>query len=303
MQEIYQNLAKAQLLQLEELTRKIADSVKTDLIICFGSHTSHYQDWSVFHNVQYGVDSYHTSYDLFVVVNADEKKERAGIIQMAEQHAEKIGIRATVVVQGTGYFIETVQAGHRFSSFVYSKGFKLYDSGEIEWPHVVMPSAEAIKQDADEQWAHNFTVANAFLKSATHCLEDENPKQATFNLHQCLQHTYMAVIRSFTGYRSTSHNLSRLMSIIEIFSFDFSTIFPGFTKEENELFDLLNRSYSDARYNEAFVVSTDVVKILLRRTEESMAIAKEIYEGSLEKQNDLNVIQFPIQKGKQSKVA
>lgn len=303
MQAIYPHLSKTQLLQLEELTKKIVRAVKADLIICFGSHTSHHQDWSVFKNMNYGVDNYQTTYDLFIITNAEEKKERAAIIQMTEQQAEKVGLRATVVVQGTGYFRETIQARHRFSSFVYSKGFKLYDSGEIELGGTVMPDADEIKKDADEQWVHNFTIASGFLKSATYCLEDANPRQAIFNLHQCLQHTYMAVIRTFTGYRSTSHNLSRLMSIIEIFSFDFCTIFPGFTKEEKELFDLLNRSYSEARYNETFEVSIEVVTILVSRVRESMSIAKELYEGSLEMQESVNIIQFPIQIDKQSKIA
>jgi HEPN domain-containing protein len=156
------------------------------------------------------------------------------------------------------------------------------------------PDIAIIKAKIETNWNQCFTIAQRFFKAATDCLRDGWPEQAVFNLHQSAQHTCMALLRTFTGYRSTTHNLSRLLALIENFTFEPATVFPCITKEETALFNLLNRSYSDARYNEQYAVPAETATILVERVKELLTIAEQLCQRKLQALQNQESISFPL---------
>jgi HEPN domain-containing protein len=113
-------------------------------------------------------------------------------------------------------------------------------------------------------------------------------------LHQAAQHTCMAVLRVFTGYRSTTHNLSRLLALIENITFNLTIIFPCFTKDETDLFNLLNKAYSNARYNDNFKVPIEKAQTLTDRVKELLTIAEQLYQIKITALENNQTITFPL---------
>lgn len=111
-------------------------------------------------------------------------------------------------------------------------------------------------------------------------------------LHEAVQHTCMALLRAVIGYRSTTHNISRLLALIENLSKVPSLIFPYITKEEKKLFLLLRHAYSDARYKEEYAVPAEKVAILIERVKQLMDVAEQLYQ--LNGNQSANVINNPI---------
>jgi HEPN domain-containing protein len=104
----------------------------------------------------------------------------------------------------------------------------------------------------------------------------------------------MALLRVYTGYRSTTHNLFRLLALIENFSFVPSTIFPCITEEETELFNLLNKAYSDARYKETYTVPTETAIVLKNRVQQFLLVTQKLYDKKILDLQSNRATTFPI---------
>jgi HEPN domain-containing protein len=296
MRNTIPHLSKQQLIKLAELIQTIVQSMQPEKIICYGSRTTTMQDWSCFWEEDgYKGSIFPTTYDLLVITSAGEKRADHEIIQLIEQQGEPLSCNVTCVVQKITSFNEALEKGYRFATTVYRKGVLAYNGGGQLLATLPQESDNTVvRSKIEAHWIRGFTIAQRFFKSATNCLQDGWPEQAAFNLHQSVQHTCMTLLRVFTGFRSTTHNLSRLLALIENFTFEPATVFPCITKEEKELFTLLNRAYSDARYNEQYTIPVEKVVILVERVKELLAIAEQLYHQKLHGLEKEEHITFPV---------
>lgn len=292
----FPHLSKSQLGKLTDVTKQIIKALQPDKLICYGSHTSITQDWSVFSiGESFQQITYPTTYNLLMVPGKEEAKADHELIQIAEQQAEALHCHVTVVIQSAATLHQSLENGIRFINTVFAKGLLLYNnSAGLTTPTPTLPDMTVVKQAAEKQWQQNMEIAHRFLKSANSNLQEQWPEQAMFNLHQSVQHTCMALLRYFSGYKSTTHNLSRLLALLESFTCVFETVFPCITEEEKELFSLLNRAYSEARYKESYSVPVATVKILERRVQELIALAEALYNKQVELLKSEAHISFPI---------
>ena len=295
MQTTFAYLSQKQILQLAELVQKIVKAVNPEKIICYGHRSTVYQDWSCFFDGTGQIDSIKSTYDFLIITNDNAKYTSPEVIQMIEQQAEKLDCDVTCVVHKIAPVNEALAKGSRFFSTLYHSGILVYDSNGL--PLTVppaLPSAAALKDKIQDTWINAFTIAQRFFKSATNCLQDNWPEQTLFNLHQAVQHTCMALLRVFTGYRSNTHNLSVLMALIENFTFNLVVIFPGITKEETDLFNLLNKAYSDARYNESYKVPIEKAQLLTNRVQVLLNVAEQLYNIKIVSVENNQPITFPL---------
>lgn len=290
------HLSKNQLTTLRNLTHKIIEVIKPEKIMCYGSRTTIAKDWTIFgEDDVFKKHTYPTTYDLVIITNADEKKEDHELIQTIEQQAAVLNCDVTSVILKTNAFSQALEAGWRFFTTAYSKGIMLYDSNANIFYAPVQPFDNAdLKRAMEAHWNQCFPIAQRFYKTAEGCIKDNWPEQALFNLHQSAQHTCMALLRSITGYRSTTHNLSRLLALIENFTMVPTTVFPCFTTEETELFNLLNKAYSEARYKESYTVPLEVAKVLKGRVKELMTVTEDAYRKRLASLVLPESISFPV---------
>ena len=237
MQTTFENLSPNLLNQLSQLVQKIATTIHPEKILCYGYRTSLYQDWSCF-KVDTDQEPIKPTFDLLVITTSDNKLADHEILQKIDQLAASLDCEVTAVAQSLEAVNELIAKNSRFLITIYHKAVLVYNAGNstlINPP--AAPSFEETKHKLETTWNKCFSVAERFYKTACFCLDNGWNEKALFDLHQATQHTCMALLRVYTGYRSTTHNLSRLLALIENFSFVPSTIFPCITEEETELFN------------------------------------------------------------------
>ena len=294
MQTSFENLSPNQLNQLALLVQKIASTFHPEKILCYGYRTSLYQDWSCFKEDTV-LEPIKATFDLLIVTHNDNKLADHEILQKVDQLADTLDCEVTAVCQSLESVNELIAKNSRFLTTIYQKAVLVYDAGNnalIVPP--AAPSFDETKRKLETTWNKCFSVAERFYKTACFCLDNGWNEKALFDLHQATQHTCMALLRVYTGYRSTTHNLSRLLALIENFSFVPSTIFPCITDEETTLLNTLNRAYSDARYKEDYSMSTEIAQLLKKRVHQLLVVAENLYSKKITSFQNNQPTTFPL---------
>jgi hypothetical protein len=146
---------------------------------------------------------------------------------------EPLNCEVTAIVQSLDSVNDLIAKNSRFLITLYHKAVLVYNAGNSDL--VVPPAApsyEETKNRIESDWNNCFQTAERFYKTACFCLDNRWNEKALFDLNQATQHTCMALLRVYTGYRSTTHNLSRLLSLIENFPIIPSSIFPVLQKKK-----------------------------------------------------------------------
>ncbi|SFE67665.1 HEPN domain-containing protein [Chitinophaga sp. CF118] len=291
----FQYLPQGQLPQLIQLVQKIVRAIRPNKVICYGNRITTMQGWNSFLEEDTCKTVIHPTYDFLILTNDGEKRADHETVQIAEQQATPLGCEVTVIVQQLGAANKALENGSRFISTVYRKGVLVYDGDGL--PLTIPPEEPDIailRNRIETNWNKCFGIAQCFFKTATYCFDNGWYEQATFDLHQSAQHTCMAMLKAFSGYRSNTHNLSRLLALITTFSYQPIAIFPCLTEEETDLFNTLNRAYSEARYNEKYTVSAETVQILMERVANLLTLAQRLYEEKLLSLKNSQPILFPL---------
>jgi HEPN domain-containing protein len=266
---------------LSELLQKIVQAVQPEKIICFGIRLSHYQEWGCFLSKSESKDEFHPSFDLLIVSPVEEKRDLHDVAQIAEQQGIP-PISVCCISHKISSVNDALIAGQPFFCSLYHSGILLYDTGKMELIDPGDPGKGRLRKETMQtHWSRWYGLAQYFFKGAADSITYDRPDLTLFMLHQAVEHTCIALIRVFTGYRPTTHNLSRLLAIIENFSPMLLTIFPCITKEEKELFKILQKAYSDSRYKDEYAISPDKVTILTERVKELQAIAESLYTNRM----------------------
>jgi len=253
----------------EETLAKIAKAIAPEKIICFGSRTNCEQMWSNF--LEKGNIHHYAYYDLLIITKAGDERREHEILDKISKY-NKAPIHITAVVHSITAVNTAIQKGNRFFVTLYYKDTVLYDNNNIPQ---ALPNANLDKQElaisADKEWSKSFGLGEKFYKVAVTCVTDELYDIAVFMHHQA------AIIRYYTGYRPATHNLNRLLWLMENFTVEGTTVFPQVTKEETELFNVLLSAYSDVRYKQGYNVSGDAVLTLTERVNHLIEGIKQLH--------------------------
>jgi HEPN domain-containing protein len=270
-------LSKPQQERLTALIQQIVRAVQPEKVICFGIRVSQYQEWGCFLDNGGYKDNVYPSFDLLLISPTEEKRAEHEISQIAEQKCQS-PLAISCITHKIHAVNDALTFGNPFFCSLYHKGILLYDAGSVPLSDPGNPEEAALKKYiAEAYWSRWYGLAQQFLKGAADSLPYGRPALTVFMLHQAVEHTCIALIRVFTGYRPNTHNLFRLLTIIENFSAMLMCVFPCITKEEKELFKILQKAYSDSRYKDVYDISADKVAVLTERVKELQAIAESLY--------------------------
>lgn len=254
-----------------ETISRVADAVKPEAIICYGSRKTNREPWSAFSHSQ-TLDSY-THYDILIITRSGERCKDHEVFDKVNQLNNE-AIRLIPVVHPLKAVQEAIQKGSRFFTIVCRKGMLVYGETKLE---VGLESAETCPYN-QSYWTHHFGLAKQFLHGAEHYLSNAQPSLSVFMLHQATEHACIAIIHVCLGYRSATHSLSRLLALTENISPELSGLFPRHTEAERELFSLLAHAYSDVRYRQTFTISLENGKTLFERVKVLTGIAERIHK-------------------------
>lgn len=166
-----------------------------------------------------------------------------------------------------GKVFEQLSNGVPFFLDIKKEGIVLFTRGKIKLVNARKLAPSERKEMAEKDLEMWMTRAQKFLAAYQDDMKGDRPSLAAFHLHQTTEHFFIAIQLVFTRYNPKAHDIKKLSNLAADFGFDIHDIFPQDTEEEKHLFELLRRSYVDARYSPNFSISEKELKILAERVQ------------------------------------
>jgi HEPN domain-containing protein len=238
--------------QLEEVITSLIGQYEIEYVICFGCTQDNKAAVSCFVD---DVKQCHTHYFLLIITSGVNRIEHE-VQDYVNRHF--VGLKITTLVHGTETVGEAVEQGSRFFNVVCRNGMQLYSKSGLRL-NLDLPSLSpaVILEKAERHYFNRYNRAIGFVEAARECFNKGYYANSVFMLHQAVEQACIAMVRVYLAYRSDIHNLSRLLDLTLCFSADPSGAFPRKTVEDQRLFQLLLKSYSDARYRDEYEVSRE----------------------------------------------
>jgi HEPN domain-containing protein len=278
-------LSKAQEDLITPTIQRIVDKVKPEIIICYGCRTTTLIESGIFvMNNGCKEREYHT-FDLLIVTSDALKPEHNNIVETAEKEALH-PIRVHCVTHKMGYVNGAIRNNVRFFCAIVLQGRVLFNQGE---QHLIV-CENVPEQDPAIDWERWSDLAKKYLSLADHSFSNGWYEQTAFLSHQVVESTCIGLLRVFTGYRSKTHNIKRLLKLTQTFSILPGAIFPEITYEERAILKLITKAYSDTRYKEGYEISKADTAVVLNRAKLFLTRGNELYKNQISN----NVIAEPL---------
>lgn len=255
---------------LLDLVRKSIENCQ--MVILFGSYArGNYVLWDS--NIEFGVHtSYQSDYDILVVVTGQIKYVERKLHRITNQYHDLFAGRRHAFPQFVVEHINTVNRNLEVSQYFFTdivkEGVMLYNSGKHELAKPRKLSFKEIRDIAQKEFDELYPYACGLLEGVNKFyLPEKQNKISAFLLHQTCEKLYNCILMVFTNYRPKSHKIKEFGGMVKRFSMELTTVFPQNTDTEKECFDLLCRSYIEARYNKDFSISQEQLEYLISRVD------------------------------------
>jgi HEPN domain-containing protein len=270
-------LSNLQCKELDKVIISLVEKYKTEYIFCFGCRNNTKSVISCF--VEEAKQS-ETHYFLLVITT-----DIARIEHDVQDYINTISeaSKITIVVHGLATVTNAILQGSRFFSAVCRYGLQLYSASglllNIDYPNL-NPATTFTK--AQKHFYHRFGMASGFLESASNSYDGSFYSNCMFELHQSVEQACIAVIRVYIAYRADLHNLTRLISLCKCFSDEPADLFPNKSDEDQRLFQLLLKSYSETRYKDGYEIADYDADKLCTKVREFLELIKRLCNKKLQ---------------------
>lgn len=170
-----------------------------------------------------------------------------------------------------------ITAVQRFWVKARQKGIIAYQATDFELPQHKEITHELLMERAKLHWERWGVQGKEFFSGAELYRCQDNFGLAAFLLHQSVEGTLKALIQAILGYRVQMHNLSKLLRIALLFTDDLKSVFNLDTTEGEQMFTLLQTSYSQSRYSNEFNPDGKSVLALSKTVKKMITVAGKIY--------------------------
>lgn len=242
------------------LVDRIVKAVNPEMIFLLGAVVYHRSIKSIFQTSAVG-SQYMSNYIVLVLLENLNNKEP----HEWQDKIENQGIPVTSIVLSVYTFNEWLKAGHRFAINVQQSAEILYDSGslQLQASHTATPHDEQI--GIEKYWRDGITRAKEFLAGSELYRIRKQFAMAAFMLHQSAEQSLHTLLKVGTGYHANTHNIDRLLRYAGLVSDQLSDLFPQKTEADKQLFQLLQKAYSDARYKADYTINYDQLLCLTEK--------------------------------------
>ena len=165
---------------------------------------------------------------------------------------------------------------HYFETEIKRDGIILYDSGEYTLVRRRKLDFTEIKERAQGYFNEKIACVEDFLIAHDSLFKLDRYKRAAFQLHQATENLLRAVSLVYILYSPKNHNLDELIRSCKAYTTELCKAFPRNTPEEERLFDLLQRSYIESRYNPNFEITKADINTLLTKVEQLKQIVEKV---------------------------
>jgi len=229
-------------------------------IILFGSYAR--QDW-----IDEPENGYLSDFDLLIVVSHEKLTDIASYWWVAEDRIlndPAIGRNVNIIVHDLAEVNQALGRGEYFWADIVRDGVALYEvpGHPFEVPRPVSPG-QAV-DTAHRHWQHWQKQIGDLLKGAYFYEQESNRRLAAFSLHQAVEAAYACVLLVHTFYFPRSHNIKFLRSLAEDVDRRLVQAWPRESRVDRRRFELLKRAYVEARYSDAYDVSSEDLQALTK---------------------------------------
>ena len=212
-----------------------------------------------------------------LILVADDQPEQAQTLACRIEDLCRDVLPVVALVHYVGKLHSSVAHGNAFFCRALSCPL-LYLSGNLILP-VVRPVINTIQ--AGLRWERWHRQSLEFLAGAEFYINQKAYGTALFSLHQCTEGLMTAIIRGIMNYDIKSRNLSRLLMLTQMFTYDLVDIFRLDSDEGKQRFDCLKSAYIDARFKDVYEPDSKTVTDLYRLVKELTVTAGKIYHKYL----------------------
>ena len=267
---------------LQQLVDLIRTHIKdVGMVILFGSYAkSKYVDYD--QRIEFGTPTYYMSdYDLLVLT-----RKEIGAIQYSlyakikdrffENKNRPFHTHPQFINYGIDEFNHALTKAHYFETEIKRDGILLYDSGQYKLARRRKLDFAEIRERAQKYFDDKFTTAIDFINGVKFYYENGRYKMAAFHLHQSAENLLRTVSLVHILYSPKNHDLDELLRSCKAYTIELCRAFPRNTPEEERLFDLLQRSYIESRYNPDFEITKTDIEALVPKVERLRDIVEKI---------------------------
>lgn len=267
-------LTQSQQELLQDLVTIIKEAVNVEIIIPVSVHWTTRRTCSFFLLDKACEEQFHVT--LLIILHPDFNQSDSYAQDVIEGRCRKRAL-VTAIVHSMPQVKTLLEKGNPFFSTLCKEESILYSAGRIQLENFFIESSLLSTPFPQPQsWEKWIDTARTFLLGAQFFVEKELYRISAFMLHQAVEHTLIGLIQVYTGYRSNTHNVDKLLRYSEIFTTKMKSIFPRNTDEELELFRRLHEAYINSRYKDDYDISVKDAHILLNRVNELHKLGEEL---------------------------
>lgn len=200
--------------------------------------------------------------------------------------------KITILSHGIETIKDSIQKNNRFFITILNEGSLLYNStGILAQDNEIQFDPSQNFEKAKKHFEHRIKLAQGFLDAAADSYANQHYAIAIFLTHQVIEQCTIALIRVNLAYRSDIHHLGRQLDLCCCFSEEPSNLFRT-KKDDLSLFEILLRSYSQARYKDTFKVDSDDADKLVSKAYAFFELTKKICANKIAEfklQNEMQI--------------
>lgn len=256
------------ILEILEIIKEIAMPEK---VILFGSFAR--GDWVDDEYVEDGfIYSYRSDFDFLVVTKGSKLKE-FDIRNRIENRTRTYKHPVNPLVHELDHINYGLERGQYFFNSIIEGGILLYDTKLSTFAKPRALSKDEQREQAllyYENWVESgrrmFDHVKLIFASAVE--KGYKLNEVLFLLHQTVERLYAGLGLIYTGFKPKTHSIKEYRNYTKFISQEINEIFcfPP-SNEEERLFNILQKSYIDARYKRDFLVEQVELEYLIAKVE------------------------------------
>ncbi|MDB5137032.1 MAG: hypothetical protein JWP37_3635 [Mucilaginibacter sp.] len=258
--------------EIAEIVKIIIEISSPEKIILFGSHAR--GDWTEDTYIENrAIFSYISDYDFLIVIKKNGQKEYEIVSKIVNGTAHYIN-SLSPIVHDIEYVNYGLARGQYFFTDIVKEGILVYDTNSYQFSEPKPLTTYEQKEDAEFYFNEWCESGLRLLELTKVSFELALKKSFVFNevvflLHQTTEKLYAGVSLIFTGYKPKTHNLNDFRKYTKYISDELNQAFcfPKGDAEQVRLFDILQKSYIDARYKPNYNISKEDLVELIKKVE------------------------------------
>jgi len=284
MKKSLEHLPKRKRDELERIAAILRDAADdVGMIILFGSYAR--GDYKEEADLDPERPSGHKSdYDILVVTKEQGTADDRSIWHEATKQCDQANLstHVRIIAHDIQFVNIRLAEGHYFFRDIRREGRLLYDSGNLKLARKRKLKPAEQKRIAQDHFDHWFASARDFMIEFRNARARKNYRKAAFHLHQASEAAYKTILLVFTGYIPNEHYLALLGNMAAEHDAALRDIFPQETREQRDLFELLDQAYIRARYDPRYKIFKDQLEYLAPRVKRLLDRTEKICKARIQ---------------------